>query len=80
MEHLLKINEMEENRYIPLDKVVELLKVSINSIYLMTDRGQLRLHKFNGMNYYSTFELKDMVKRIQNKVGYYTKFLTEKVV
>lgn len=76
MEHLLKINEIEENRYINLDKVVELLKVSKNSIYRMTSRGQLPLHKFNGMNYYSTSELKDMVNRILKGEGYYTNLLS----
>jgi hypothetical protein len=78
MEHLIKINEIEENRYITLDKVVELLKVSKNSIFRMTGRGQLPLHKFNGMNYYSTSELKDMVRRILNGEGYYTNLLTDK--
>lgn len=71
MEHLLKVNELDDDKFIQLDEVKSLLRISRNSIHRITERGLLNCYKFNGRNYYSTNELKVLVGRIRGGDGYY---------
>jgi predicted site-specific integrase-resolvase len=72
MEHLLKVNELKDDTFIQVDEVKQLLQVSRNTLHRITQRGLLRNYKFNGRNYYSTSELKNLVNLIRNGVGYYS--------
>lgn len=77
MEHLLKIKTLDDDKFIELQEVIHLLGISKNSIHRISQRGQLHRYKFNGRNYYSSSELKDMVNRILNGGGYYTNLLSD---